>query len=49
MGHRDRTPGNPIVDVTVMKLPHNDPSQAPRSTIRYIWIFHGTSGEEVVF
>ena len=49
MGRRDRTPGYSVGDVTIIKLPRDVPSQAPRASIPYFWIFEGAPKEEVGF
>ena len=41
MGCRDWTPGNPVGDVFVIKLPCDIPSQESQASIPYLWIFEG--------
>ena len=49
LGHIYHTPGHPVVDISVIELPFDASSWAPRASIPYLWIFEGASKEEVGF
>ena len=46
---RDKKAGNPVGDVTVLELPRDAQGRAHQARIPYLWIFEGTSKEEVGF